>query len=42
MEKNQQTSTSKRQRISPELAEILKMLSALEGKEAQKPDPKAA
>jgi hypothetical protein len=43
MDKNQQAATAKRpQRISPELAEVLKMLSALETREAQKPDPKAA
>jgi hypothetical protein len=43
MEKNQQISTPKRPtRISPELAEVLKMLSALENREAHKPDPKAA
>jgi hypothetical protein len=43
MEKNEQVSTPKRaQRISPELAEVLKMLSALENRDTQKPDPKAA
>jgi hypothetical protein len=43
MEKNQQAATPKRPtRISPELAEVLKMLSALETREVQKPDPKAA
>jgi hypothetical protein len=43
MEKNEQISTPKRPtRISPELAEVLKMLSALENREAPKPDSKAA
>ena len=43
MEKNEQVSTAKRpQRISPELAEVLKMLSALETRDVQKPTTKAA
>jgi hypothetical protein len=43
MEKNEHVSTPKRPtRISPELAEVLKMLSALENREVHKPDPKAA
>lgn len=43
MEKNEQVATGKRaQRISPELAEVLKMLSALENRDVQKPAAKAA
>jgi hypothetical protein len=43
MEKTQQVAAQKRpQRISPELAEVLKMLSALESRDVAAPAPKAA
>ncbi len=42
MEKKEQVATQKRpQRISPELAEVLKMLSALETRDVQKAPAKA-
>jgi hypothetical protein len=43
MEKTTQVTSQKRpQRISPELAEVLKMLSALESRDVQAPAPKAS
>jgi hypothetical protein len=43
MEKTGQVTTQKRpQRISPELAEVLKMLSALETRDVTAPAPKVA
>ena len=43
MEKTEQVAAPKRpQRISPELAEVLKMLSALESRDVAAPAPKVA
>jgi hypothetical protein len=43
MEKTTQTASQKRpQRISPELAEVLKMLSALESRDVATPAPKSS